>query len=188
MALDAHSRACSYPQFNSLISLVPTYDFSAAFASVLHSYLEWMLVRMGCPPDKLKLLLSFYWYCMSYISSDRGLVTFLLYLSGIIQVCPLSGSMFALAIDPILRYMRHSPEAACREYADGATFVLRACADDIGASLSRMSLLRALYQPFQVAEFAAGLKLKTEGVQACCFCPTFFVCKDEDQGEFAPLG
>jgi hypothetical protein len=126
----------------------------------LHNYIEWILVRMKCPPSKRRVILAFYWYCMSYINTDGDLVAFLQYLSGIIQGCPLSGSVFALAPDPILRLLHSSLDEACRSIEGGASFVLRACADDIGASLSRMSLLKAMYAPFQYAEFGAGLKLK----------------------------
>ena len=97
---------------------------------------------MRIPVDRRRLLVAFYWYCMSYMMGDSGnLIPFLLYMSGIIQGCPLSGSIFAFAIDVILRMMIHELNLACgRSLITSAAFVIKACADDIGASLARLGL------------------------------------------------
>eukprot|EP00972_Heterocapsa_arctica_P045683 6741317-Heterocapsa_arctica.AAC.1 len=49
-------------------------------------------------------------------------------MSGVLQGCPLSGLLFAVSLDPYLRWMKHDIE-------DAGLGVIRACADDIGASL-----------------------------------------------------
>ena len=64
--------------------------------------------------DRQLFFMSFYWFCMSNTQDDDGkLVPFLLYLSGIIQGCPLSGSIFACDMDPLLRFFDHALSVKC---------------------------------------------------------------------------
>ena len=106
--------------------------------------------------------MAFYWYCMSYMRGDSGnRIPFLLYMSGIIQGCSLSGSIFASAMDPSSRMMIHELNLASgRSLMTFVAFVVKACADDIGASLARLSLLKALYMLFILAQWGAGPTLK----------------------------
>ena len=62
-------------------------------------------------------------------------------LSGVLQGCALSGSLFVIAIDPFLRYASKLLEG--HEHN-----TLRACADDLGAVLSHFTGLRQLYHAF----------------------------------------
>ena len=59
-------------------------------------------------------------------------------LSGVLQGCALSGSLFVIAIDPFLRY-------ASQLLAGHEHNTLRACADDIGAVLAHFTGLRQLF-------------------------------------------
>ena len=162
VALEAHPRASSYRDLLYSNPIVLTFDFATAFASIFYSYPIWLFAAMKIPADLVRLLLSFYWYCMSHMEDDSGsLVPGLLYLSGIIQGCPLSGSIFALPMDRVLRMMHHSlSRKAAVILIVSAGFVVKACADDIGVSLARLALLEALYVPFLFAHWATGLTLK----------------------------
>ena len=51
-------------------------------------------------------------------------------LTGVIQGCALSGSLFAIAMDPILRWVKASINLV-------GFGIVRACADDIGGALKR---------------------------------------------------
>ena len=55
-------------------------------------------------------------------------------LSGIIQVCPLSGTLFVFVAHPLLRMFQRPMSLS----------IVRACADNIGAALRRLSVLAML--------------------------------------------
>ena len=75
-------------------------------------------------------------------------------LSGIIQGCPLAGSLFALLLDPYLAAMR----LALGHDLNG---IVRACADDIATALPSINTLKRLYPIFMQAERFASLCLQT---------------------------
>ena len=65
----------------------------------------------------------------------------MLILSGVLQGCALSGSIFVISLGPFLRY--------AEQLLSGSTHnTLRACADDLGAVLAHFTTLRQLYQLF----------------------------------------
>ena len=169
IALDSGLRLVSFPSNWTNMPCLPAFDFEAAFPSVDHEYIFWILERMQCPEDIFAFLCSFYFFVVAFIDSLKGHVEFLRFESGIIQGCPLSGSIFALSINPILVMMKTNlVEAATNDSAPvlpnarechDSCFLLRACADDLGAVLGKLRYLKALYNPFQIAAAAAGLRL-----------------------------
>ena len=74
-------------------------------------------------------------------------------LSGVLQGCPLSGSIFALAADGFLRRLR-------RILSCGGHGVLRACADDIAVALGCIRPMAELCRAFAHFEQLSGLALK----------------------------
>ena len=72
---------------------------------------------------------------------------------GVLQGCPLSGSLFVIVMDPIL--FKFSKFVV----SQGLGTVL-ACADDIGVSLRRARDLHILHTICQLTENVAGLALK----------------------------
>jgi len=75
-------------------------------------------------------------------------------LSGIIQGCPLAGSLFALLLDPFLAAMRQA-------LGHDSNGIVRACADDIATALPSINTLKRLYPIFLQAERFASLCLQT---------------------------
>ncbi len=67
-----------------------------------------------------------------------------LVLCGVLQGCPLSGILFAWAMDPFLEAMRVPID--CRGLA-----VTRACADDVGATILRIQALAEYFRIFAAA-------------------------------------
>ena len=85
--------------------IMPLYDFSAAFPSVAHDFMFIILTALKFPQG-LFLFLKPLYTNNRCIGCFDGVSMFLYFIcSGIIQGCPLSGSIFALAIDALIRLM-----------------------------------------------------------------------------------
>ena len=72
---------------------------------------------------------------------------------GVLQGCPLSGTLFLLAIDPLLAQF----EWHILSPGLGAVY---ACADDVGAALRELKSLRILHRLFSRYRLVSGLTLK----------------------------
>ena len=83
-------------------------------------------------------------------------------LSGVLQGCPLSGMLFAFVIDPFLRCMKATIQ-------DKGLAQIRACADDIGAAMQNIHVLKLFEPIFQTAAEVANLWLKPK---KCVVVPT----------------
>ena len=84
--------------------------------------------------------------------------------AGVLQGDPLSGSIFVLVMDPFLRLLRRHVELP-------GWGVVRACADDVGASLSSVVALVHCFPAFDLIERAAGLALKPRKCKVVPLCP-----------------
>ncbi len=103
-------------------------------------------------------------------SCDAAEFCFLFWVSsGILQGCPLSGTLFVLCLDPMLRNIN-----ATIEFRDLA--VTRACADDIGASLQALRHLALYFPIFERMRLIAKLTLKPS---KCVIVPTGVPFDDE---------
>ena len=113
------------------------------------------------PSPILALIRALYRDCLTLVMFAGAVVGSFFIHSGIKQGCPLSGSIFALAIDPLLR-------AICVRSLTRSN-VLRAYADDIGVVLMNVLLeLPGLIQIFLKWELASLLKLN---VKKCALIP-----------------
>jgi hypothetical protein len=114
-------------------------------------------------PDGLRQIIrTMYTFVECYVVVE-GREFFAYYiLSGVIQGCPLSGMLFAMAVDPFLRKMLVETETPLAA-------VVRACADDVGAALSGIEALVILKPTFDDARRFAGLTLKP---RKCVLVPT----------------
>ena len=111
--------------------------FAAAFPSLFHEWIFLVLRATQCPLGIINVVEGIYHGNHAYILSG-GTLTFLFHiLSGALQGCPLSGSLFAMAVDPFLWAIHEKVDAK-------DTGVTRACADDIGQSLRSISTLKVI--------------------------------------------
>jgi hypothetical protein len=79
------------------------FDFTTAFPALAHAWIFFVLAAMGIPKGFLNAIRKLYSKCLAFLLFGGALVGSLPICSGIKQGCPLSGSIFALAIDPLIR-------------------------------------------------------------------------------------
>ena len=106
------------------------FDFANAFPSIAHVWIFAVLERLGVPDRVIRFVRALYHDCRALLCFAGAVVGCLQIESGIKQGCPLSGSLFALAIDPLIRAI------TLRGLVQ--TSSLTAYADDIGLVLIDM--------------------------------------------------
>jgi len=127
------------------------FDFSAAFPSVSHIFLWMVLENAGLPTALVRLIRCFYRSCRHIIRLGGRRFPGPHLRSGVRQGCPLSGLLFAIVMEPILRKISRSM---------GPHGCLRAYADDIGAVVRNYVVtLAALGMAFDFVGAATGLYL-----------------------------
>lgn len=127
-------------------------DVAAAFPSVDRGYLHGAATAAGAHPPFRRLLSGLY--------DDNTLrwplwpeEPFCTASSGVAQGCPLSGFLFVLAADPLIRAMH----TVVTERGAG---IVRFCADDGAVCLPDVAQMALSRRPLQLAEDPAGLVLK----------------------------
>lgn len=153
--LDAHSRVASFvaraaPAMDPLAAL---FDFLAAFPSVCQAFVLAALASGGFHAGQCASVAGLYANASVWVGLSGEQEMLFWVRSGIVQGCPLSGLLFGITVDPVLRML----EAALRAVGPSA---LWACADDVGAVCYSKTHLLAMRHPFKVAEGAARLRLK----------------------------
>ena len=78
--------------------------------------------RLGLPDKMLRILTSFYHNPQFRVKDREGKSTYRTQRAGIRQGCPLSGKLWALLFDPMVRRLQYtissSPNAVATAYAD----------------------------------------------------------------------
>lgn len=103
-------------------------DFRNAFPSLLHAWLRQVLVRARVPRWALRLVDYMYTDCLSLFSVAGEVVADVRIKCGVRQGCPASGSLFAIAVDPVLRVLAQGPGPRSQipfAFADDLTVILR---------------------------------------------------------------
>ena len=134
------------------------FDLLAAFPSLSHKWLFVVLRKMGVPQRIIKALRALYKDCFATIVLGGRRLREIPMLSGIRQGCPASGTLFALVIDPCLRYLisKIGPERG----------IVNAYADDIAAVLRDMfETIRLIDFIFKLIGRATSLHLHPGKVQ-----------------------
>jgi len=132
------------------LPLTVLFDFASAFPSVAHAWLFAVLEAIRLWPAFLRAIRNLYKGNLAY-GRLSGLLRFLFpILAGVLQGCPLSGTLFAFVADPLLWMFRMQMNSA----------VVRACADDIGAALRKLRELAILAKIFEDFRKASNLTLK----------------------------
>ena len=81
------------------------FDISAAFPSISRSYIFLILRTMGLPQHFINGIKRLYHNNLHYIFLNNLVTHTIMFTSGVKQGCPLSMTLFALAMDPIIRYI-----------------------------------------------------------------------------------
>ena len=131
------------------------FDYSSAFTSVFHCWLFRVLESSGWPDGFINFVRSIYTDAFAYVSVDGQIQLMCRILRGVLQGCPLSGTLFDLAVEPILRAFVELVQATGKG-------IVRVCADDIAAVLRWAEDLGILHGIFSKAQWASGLVLKLE--------------------------
>ena len=109
-------------------------DLSKAFISVAHPTLSKLLEKAGSPPGFIAMIRQLYKHPLGTPRVNGHRLSSHLQLRGLRQGCPLSPSLFALYIDPLLRIL----EATLPQ---GPTASLHAFADDLAIHPTGLSTL-----------------------------------------------
>ena len=147
-----HHSECSN-RSPSNIPVIGTYDFEAAFPNVIHQWIWLVLKHRNLPAHFINLFQGIYHDACGVVRHNGDSLRILQYLSGVLQGCPGSAFLFNNSLDPFLALMDRN----IRESNKG---IVRACADDISACLSRLKHLNVLAPIFDHAASLAGLNLK----------------------------
>ena len=141
--------AASTPPVKDLPAII-LFDFCAAFPSVAHELIMIICSAMGLPEGLLYYIRSLYRnnVCI-YRGSDSDRTLYKIE-SGIIQGCPLSGSIFVLTVDPFLQLLKRTIPSATN----------RAFADDIATLVQSLQDLPTLKRNFDLFKDISGLDLK----------------------------
>ena len=107
------------------------WDFAAAFLSALRTWIFTVIRAYEFPGGAQNLISAMYFMNLTYLNMESVTVFLFVFLSGVLQGCPLSGMLFDVALDPFLRWF----DAVVRPDIDG---VIRACADDIGGAIKAL--------------------------------------------------
>jgi len=144
------------------------FDFAAAFPSVAHSWIRAVLICLQFPRGILNVFDALYTRNEAYWECGGVQHWLFTVVAGVLQGCPLSGSLFVIAIDPLLFLFS-------RFIVDPFKGRVAACADDIGVVLQELSYLPILQRLFGQFKEVAGLSLKPI---KCVLVPLSIICKD----------
>ena len=151
--LDAEARVYGHPSDAHLLPILVLFDFCAAFPSVALSWVWTVLDAMQFHPGLRAFFEGVYHLNSCVLPAPSGLEFMCWVTAGVLQGCPLSGLIFVLVIDPLLRAI----QATIDKQKLGMT---RACADDVGCALRSAASLCHLHDLFKIIERVANLRLK----------------------------
>lgn len=104
-------------------------DFATAFPSLAHGWLFSVMTAAGLPEAIIRVVIFLYSKQVTYFMVAGELVAEVALERGVKQGCPLSGTLFAMAVDPLLRRLAQGPGPLQQwvfAYADDLAIVFRA--------------------------------------------------------------
>jgi endonuclease/exonuclease/phosphatase family metal-dependent hydrolase len=150
--METESLAIRFVKFYAAKSGIVLFDFAAAFPSLAHCWIFIVLLTMQFPTFLIDIIRKLYEDCMIELLYGTDSHQPFQALAGIKQGCPLSGTLFALALDPFIRLM-------CLTIPKHLGMVT-AFADDIAiVALHLFQSLLALAPVFQVLRAASCLEV-----------------------------
>ena len=171
----------SHPYFNDSLQLahrdllnhmplLVLFDYTAAFPSVSHAWIRLILQFISFPSGLFSIVCGLYHKNQAFLGTPDGIVFMFFILSGVLQGCPLSGSLFVIVIDPLLHMFKVHLE-------DTGLGMPRACADDVGVALRHLKDISILYVFFTRYTSISGLTLKPP---KCVIVLTARACSDHN--------
>ena len=152
------------------------FDFAAAFPSVAHAFIFITLSTLGVPRNIIHAIKQLYKNNIHVLRLGcHSIVGFTVH-TGVKQGCPLSGLLFVIVCDSLLRALARmsGPRDVTRAYADDIAMVLR----NIWAQAPDIASL------FCVLEKIAGLVLKNK---KCVIIPLWLYEAESFRNELAKL-
>lgn len=159
--VDTHARALAVRAPAGNIAILLLFDMEATFLSVCRQFLRMAAPAVASPAGALRVVEALHEY-NRMCWRGKGTRLMVTATSGVSQDCPLSGCLFILAADPVVR----ATHAAVGKARAG---MVRWCADDNAALLLDLSHLMRVAPAICAAEHAARLRLK---VTKCVLVPT----------------
>ena len=142
-------------------------DFAAAYLSVTHSWIFSVLENTGLPDFLCRFLRSIYKDSITHVElagAERG---HFLMARGVRQGCPASGFLFAVAFDPIFRWLQESIIPRNVDNLESLQPTQCAYADDLAiTSSSFRELMLVLAPAFRSIDCIVGLNLN---YRKCCW-------------------
>jgi exonuclease III len=131
------------------------FDFCTAFPSLAHVWIFLVLSTMRIPDGFVTAIRQLYELCFAMLLFNGAELTSLLIGSGIKQGCPMSGSIFALVIDPLIRYLLHTSVMG--------SICITAFADDIAIVVANLfTMLPDILECFRRWAAASSLHLNSK--------------------------
>ena len=136
-----------------MLSCMALFDFASAFPSMSHQWLFLCMEACGCPQGIRNAAYVIYQDNKAFVNV-KGIAIFIYDIcSGVLQGCPLSGSLFVFGMDPLVVAF----DMLVDSLSKGIT---RVCADDVGTSLVELKHLHIFYDLFAQIQCVSGLTLK----------------------------
>eukprot|EP00959_Pyramimonas_sp_CCMP1952_P437106 9151826-Pyramimonas_sp.AAC.1 len=154
-----------------------SFDIKAAFPSMSQTWLRLVLERHRMHIGFFYAINALAAGALSHLSVGSEVVPMFDITSGVPQGCPLSGSLWALGFDPLLRHL-------VRPFPSKEDASLGACADDVGVVLNDIMLMPRLSNTFQHAKKLAGLLLQTA---KCVVVPLAVECTEAEITRYAAI-
>jgi len=154
--LDGEARLCG-PEQRGDAPLLGCFDIAAAFPSLVHAWMWLVFSAVDLPSGVLNIIKGIY---LMNIASSNSFILFIV-RAGVLQGCPLSGSIFALCTHPFYSYFK-------AEIDDKGLGMTRCCADDVGAVILKLIALVRYAVGFIAMRDFGGLSVST---RKCFFVP-----------------
>ena len=162
--IDIEAKALHFALLHTTLAGIISFDLSAAFPSLSRRYLFYVLRTMGFPHHYIRAIQRLYDNNLHTIFINGTLCLSFFFTTGVKQGCPLSMTLFALAMDPIIRYM-----AATISPHNG---IIRGYCDDLAITTGNLILTtRHVYAIFSIIAAACNLHLNPTKTQVLCLTP-----------------
>ena len=135
---------------NSPRAMLFLFDFCSAFPSMDHGFLFQVLEGAKFPCGFRNLVKAFYTNNATYGRQDGQFRFLFNVMRGVLQGCPLSSTLFIIAVNPFLEYL-----SSILNYGE----TVKACADDIMMIITSLDNMLKVSKAFHWFELVSGLRL-----------------------------